>query len=342
MKKKILHILSSNSYSGAENVAITIINECKKDYEFAYCSPQGPISKNLEENEIIFIPVKKISIIHLQKIVNKYKPDIIHAHDYRASTVSALLHFKGRVISHIHCNAPFMKKLNPKSLFYKLCTKRFFKIIAPSIEIFEEMYCIKKIRNKTEVSYNFIDKSRILSLSKVEKKDNYDIFYFGRLSQEKGIINFINIIKLIKNKTPNIKAVVIGGGPLENECKELISKYNLFDNVLLVGFQKNPYTFIRKSKFGIMPSIYEGFGLTAIEAMSLGKPVLNSGAGGFKSIFKNNSEFICKNQQDFYEKSILLLTENDKYNQFSQKSIKIANRYSSLQEWKKLIENNYN
>ena len=64
MKKNILHLLASNSYSGAENVVCTIIDNFN-EYNMYYCSPDGPIKKTLEDRNIKFIPLKRLSILKI-------------------------------------------------------------------------------------------------------------------------------------------------------------------------------------------------------------------------------------------------------------------------------------
>ena len=59
-------------------------------------------------------------------------------------------------------------------------------------------------------------------------------------------------------------------------------------NIKMIGYQSNPFPWIIASNVGIMPSKYEGFGLTAIEATILNKKVLNSGVGGLSYIYRNN------------------------------------------------------
>ena len=46
MKKKVLHILASNSFSGAENVVCTIVKNMTDEYDMYYCCPQGDIGEN--------------------------------------------------------------------------------------------------------------------------------------------------------------------------------------------------------------------------------------------------------------------------------------------------------
>ena len=56
---KVLHILNTNNFSGAENVVINIINNMKNNNELVYVSPEGPIRDYLEENDIMYEPIKK-------------------------------------------------------------------------------------------------------------------------------------------------------------------------------------------------------------------------------------------------------------------------------------------
>ena len=77
MEKKILHLLASNSYSGAENVACTIIENLSGEYDMVYCCPRGTIEENLGEKRIRFLPLKKLSFFEVNRAIREYKPDII-------------------------------------------------------------------------------------------------------------------------------------------------------------------------------------------------------------------------------------------------------------------------
>ena len=57
---KVLHLLQSNRFSGAENIACQIISMCSEEkIEFAYASPDGPIRDALKERNIKFLPIKE-------------------------------------------------------------------------------------------------------------------------------------------------------------------------------------------------------------------------------------------------------------------------------------------
>ena len=111
----ILHILNTGSFSGAENVVISIINEFQKrnieNIELIYVSLEGSIRKRLEKEKIKYEPIKKMSVGEIKRVIKKYNPDIIHAHDFTASIICAVSAKKIPVISHIHNNCPWLKKI---------------------------------------------------------------------------------------------------------------------------------------------------------------------------------------------------------------------------------------
>ena len=307
-KKTVLHLLASSLYSGAENVACTIIENMSSEYDMMYCSPNGPIGEILNSKGICYVPINKLTVSELKRVIKSYSPDIIHAHDFKASIIASIFYRKSRIVSHIHKNDPKMKKVSLKSVLYFLLSKRFYKIVGVSDSILDEYVFKKTITKKYVTIVNFVDKDAVLrKADEFSISKNYDLFYFGRLSEEKNPLEFIEIVKMLENS--EVKCVMVGDGPLRDECEKLINLYNLEKNIELVGFKSNPYPYIKASKIGVMPSKFEGFGLAAVESLILNKPVLNSGVGGLKEVFKNNEEFICLNRYD-YVKKIKMLMEN--------------------------------
>lgn len=111
---RILHLLNSDRFSGAENVVCQIIGLFKDDtsIEMAYCSPDGQIRDTLTERNINFYPVSKLSVSEIKRVLNLYDPDIIHAHDYTASVLVSLSGTRKTIVSHLHNNSPWLKKRN--------------------------------------------------------------------------------------------------------------------------------------------------------------------------------------------------------------------------------------
>lgn len=333
MKKKVLHLLASNSYSGAENVVCTIIDNCSDKYDMYYCSLDGTIRDILEKRNIKFIPLKRLSIFELKKIIKDYKIDIIHAHDYKASFISVF--FNVRIISQLHLNWDFSTSWNIYTIVYRLIMHRFSKIIAVSKEIVDEAVFSKNKSDKFTVLTNVINKNEVLKKGNEFESTYYDLVFVGRLTKIKRPEIVIEITKRLREKYPSIRTCIIGGGELERNCRELVKKYNLEDNVEMLGFKENPFPYVKNSKVALMPSSHEGLGLVAIESMILGTIVINSGAGGLKTIFHNHSKYICKEIDDYVNKiDELLKVDKNTYKDDCNKMIK---KFTDIKKYKKRL-----
>lgn len=156
---KVLHVLASSRFSGAENVVCQIVNMFKdeRNIEMAYCSVDGEIRQALDERGVKFFPVTKLKKKELKEVINKYNPDIIHAHDMRASYVSAQACGKIPLISHIHNNAFDSRGLSIKSIAYFLAAKKARHIFWVSKSSFDGYFFHKFFSKKSSVLYNVID-----------------------------------------------------------------------------------------------------------------------------------------------------------------------------------------
>ena len=308
---KILHVLYSNKYSGAENVACQIIEMLKSDtsVEMAYCSRDGQISGVLQKKGILFYPVKDLSKKELKEVVSVFKPDIIHAHDFRASIVCSKLSKKLPVISHLHNNSPWLKKFCLKSVVYGLSCRKYKKILTVSDSVFDEFIFGKYFRNKLICIGNPINVDAIRKKSDdylCEKR--YDICFCGRLTTPKNPYLMLDVLSKL---TVDFSAVIIGDGELKDDVVRKIEELQLSDKVELVGFQDNPYPIMKNCKLLLMPSVWEGFGLVAVEALALGLPVVCSNAGGLPTIVNDECGKICKAEYQYVDEINKLLSDDE-------------------------------
>jgi glycosyltransferase involved in cell wall biosynthesis len=309
MKRRILHLLASNSYSGAENVVCTIIDNCSDKYEIFYCSPDGPIREILKSRNINFIPLDKFSISTVKKIVKDYGIDIVHAHDFKASFIASFLNV--RVVSQLHCNYKILPCRTLVGMVYGVIQRNFDKIVVVSKEILESASFRKKIEDRVVVINNVLDSKMVIDKSREFDTDMYDMIFVGRLIPLKRPLLFIDIVNDLKKKEPNIKACIIGDGELYEECRRKIVNDNLETNIEMFGFKSNPFPYIKNSKVAVLTSECEGLPMTVIEAMILGTIVVNSGVGGLKEMFDGYWKYICY-KKDEYVSCIEELLKNDK------------------------------
>lgn len=301
--KKVLHLLPSNSFSGAENVVCTIIENNTK-YDMYYCSPKGPIEEVLKERNIKYIPIKKFRPKYLRKICKENNIDIIHAHDYKASFLASLSNFKGKIISQLHTNWDFNNTWNKYTIVYNIALKKFDKVIVVSKTVVENAVYAQKNKNKFVVIDNVIDKKRVIEKSKEIDTNFYDLIYVGRLCEVKRPLLLLDILKEVKKEIPSIKMCVIGSGDLEEDFKNKIKEDDLEKNVDMLGFKSNPFPYVKNSKVALLTSIHEGLPMSVIECMILGVPVLNSGVDGMSILFKNHPNYMCDDIKEYSNKII--------------------------------------
>ena len=101
-------------------MAAYIIKDLNDDYEMLYTSPNGPIKDSLIDRNINYMAMEKLSIKEIKNIINIFKPDIIHAHDFTATVKCAMINSKIPVISHIHQNPNWLKGINKNSTILRL------------------------------------------------------------------------------------------------------------------------------------------------------------------------------------------------------------------------------
>ncbi|WP_027339032.1 glycosyltransferase [Halonatronum saccharophilum] len=178
--------------------------------------------------------------------------------------------------------------------------------------------------NRIEVIYNPCDVEKINRLANEDLEREYKeifknpvIINIGRLTKQKGQWHLIRAFSKIKKEIPNAKLVILGQGELEDYLKELANNLGLIDDVHFLGFQKNPFKFIKNSTVFAFSSLYEGFGNVITEAMACGIPVVSTDCkAGPREILAPNTDIRKSTKAIEYAKYGILVPVCDgvKYN----------------------------
>lgn len=314
--KTIVHLLYSKDFSGAENVALTIITNMRtinNNIRYIYVSQIGNMKKYCEDYEIEFYGLKDFSMRSIKKMIKDLHPDLIHAHDAKASVKSALLVYKIPIISHLHNNNPWMKKKGLYTLLYLFTSYKYKKIILVSKSIENEFVLSKLLKNKMKLVGNPINYKEILKYKDNKKK--YDLVFVGRLVEEKNPLLFIEICKKACEKIPELKALILGNGYLYSTVEKEIQKGKLEENIDLMGFVNPPYIYICQSKIQLITSKWEGYGLVAVEAMLLGTVVVAAEVGGLVDLIDGESGYLFTDSDRAAKIVISLLNDKALYNE---------------------------
>lgn len=167
--------------------------------------------------------------------------------------------------------------------------KRFSKLLsvsegtnAQNREDLSDKYGIAK--DKFCTLHNFINAEEVLRKSAIPLEKEIERKYFkqgyrvfinvARLSIEKDQTSLILAFARVSREIPKLTLLILGEGALREQLEGLISELGLKNKVFLLGFQANPYNFLKKADFFALSSEHEGLPLVLAEAMILKRPIL--------------------------------------------------------------------
>ena len=309
---KVMHVLNSRIYSGAEKVVCQIIHAFQGEVEMVYCSPESDIVRKMVEAQgVTYLPMKTMSVSELSRVIREQKPDLIHAHDMRAGFFSALCCGKIPLVSHIHNNAYDARGLSPKTVGYLLAGFRAKHIFWVSQSSFDGYAFHKLFARKSSVLYNVIDTDEIYTkLSQDSNSYDYDLIYVGRLTYQKNPQRLLRLCARLKESKPDLKVAIVGTGELEEELKALSQELNLEDTVRFLGFQPNPIKMVACSKAMILTSRWEGTPMCALEAMALGTPVVSTPSDGMKDLLTDGvSGYLTESDEQMAKDLLKIFTQ---------------------------------
>lgn len=96
----------------------------------------------------------------------------------------------------------------------------------------------------------------------------------GRLTDQKGQFYLIELAKILRERNIEFTLLIAGTGELEDELKKRISKEGLSSSVHLLGFLEDMDSFMNYIDVFLLPSVFEGFSFTLLEAMHSGLPIV--------------------------------------------------------------------
>jgi len=174
---------------------------------------------------------------------------------------------------------------------------------------------------------------RIYSFDLVASKyDRPTILYLGRIKKYKSIQDLICAFKIVKEKLPESKLMIVGTGDYLPNLKALAHRLGLDDSVEFPGFvsQENKLERMRKAHVGVLPSIREGWGLTNIECNAVGTTVVAADSPGLRDSVKDGVTGLLYPYGDIESLAtkLLMILTDEKYRQkLEQDALKWAQTF---------------
>ena len=316
IEKALINLLDNIDYSKYE---VTLVLE-KKEGAFLKDLNKHVILKELKVSNSKIVPIRKLinlsrKLIFKLKNKNKYDFSCCYAtYSYSANKLALIGSSNSSL--YVHSNYKDLYSKDESYEFFNTRNVDYFKHIIfvsnESKDYFEELY--PKLKDKLKVINNFIDIDNIKKLSEEKlniKKNNKTLLFVGRLDDSsKKLGRAINLVKNISN----IDLWVVGDGPDRNKYESLVNKYNLNDRVTFFGRQKNPYSYMKESDYIILTSDYEGFPVTYLEALVLGKQIITTIPVSDDKIDIRDYAYIVSKDEDKMVKEVKDILNNPKKN----------------------------
>ncbi len=227
------------------------------------------------------------------------KVDVMHAHGVRAAWIGAMacqLCAKPLVFTAHNLCPPPRRDLSSKLIRWALhqCDEVIgvSKAVGTSLQKYDDDFSnFRVIANGVDLqeidAMIDVNSSWIQLGMKFEPKSTMVIAAAGRLEPEKGYDYLLHAASLIHPMYPEVTFLLMGDGSEKNKLASLIPGYGLTQNVLMPGQMRNIPALFSKSQLVVAPSLSEGQGITALEAMAAKRCVVASDTGGLSETIED-------------------------------------------------------
>lgn len=280
-------------------------------------------------------PLYSLALASKMVEVAKYeKLDLLHVHYAIPHATSAYLAKQMlrevsnlKIITTLHGTDITLAGLEPSFLpLVKFSIEQSDGVTAVSRFLKEKTLTNYNIEKDIRVIHNFIDTSiyrpdaQCICKKKIAPRGEKLLVHTSNFRQVKRVQDTIRILEKVKKEVP-CKLLLIGDGPDRSECERLSRELGLYEDVRFLGKQEGLVDILTSADIFLMPSQSESFGLSALEAMACGLPVVSSSVGGLPELVSHNEcGYIAEiGDIDRMAKYVVqLLTNPKKYEIFSE------------------------
>lgn len=329
MSKKIIFVITGLGLGGAEKQICLLADKLSfQNNEVNIVVLNGnvnvtPLSKSIRIHKLHMKknPLGLLNaVLSLAKIIDFFKPDIVHGHMFHANIVARLAKIFSCNKYKLVCTAHSKNEGGHiRMLVYRLtdflCDVT-TNVSKEALDVFIKKKAFSK--SKSIPIYNGIDtelfKYDPLQRDKIRHSfniinDDSLILSVGRLTEAK---DYPNLLKALLDLPERYKLVIIGDGEARNEVERTIINYGLENRVKLLGSISNVAAYYSACDIYVSSSKWEGFGLVVAEAMSCQRLVVATNAGGVAEVVGDMNYIVPVSDPRSLAKKINEVMEYDK------------------------------
>lgn len=316
----ILHLVSSGGMFGAERVILNIADHSHDRFSFvgAIANRHNPHLEVIDEarksglETAVFDSYGRYdfgTVFRVRKFIKENNVSIVHTHNYKSDIVGFLstLFSKTKWIATNHVWHGLDRKLRVYERIDAFILRFATQVIAVSNEIKKDLLAKNIPEQKVCVIDNGIDicqfnRSRSTGIVREElgiQKNDIVVTIVGRLSPEKGHKTFLKAAKDVSIQKNNVKFLIVGGGPIEEELHAEASRLELNGYVVFAGIRKDMPAIYAISDFLVNASSIEGLPMTILEAMAAKIALIVTPVGAISEVIKHEVNGLIVDTGDY-------------------------------------------
>jgi glycosyltransferase involved in cell wall biosynthesis len=255
----------------------------------------------------------------LRQLLHNRRFDIIHDNQTLGYGILLMKAFEIPIVATVHHPLPIDRKTDiahidrawerfGRIMFYPfvmqhLVTRRMDRVIAVSESAAEETRNAFKVpRSKIRVVHNGIDTDMFRRLDGERRERGRLVIVANTVDRKKGVIYLLRALQLLREEI-DVKLTIVDRGAPDNEyTPALVGRFGLDGSVDFTGkvSLEELVRYYATAEVAVVPSLYEGFGLPAAEAMACGLPVVATTAGALPEVVEDGRSGILVPPRDHY------------------------------------------
>lgn len=335
MKKKLLFLIHDLGHGGAEKVLVNLVNNMDPTkFDITVMALfGGGVNEQFLKPHIRYRAVFKKPFpgnSHLMKlltprqlhkwfITDHYDIEIAYLEGPAVRIISGCPDPDTNLVSWIHCTMRSEKEFSVGFRSYneaKDCIARFHKnvFVSQGVKTAFEEYCA--ICNGV-VLYNTNQSDKIISIAdepmdEVFREDEIKLIGVGKIEEVKGFDRLAHIHKRFIGEGYPVHTYILGEGSKRDELSAYLEKENLQNSFTFLGYQTNPYKYVKNCDLFVCSSHSEGFSTAATEALIVGTPVVTTLVSGMKEMLGEGNEWgiVTENDEESLYQGIKCLLDN--------------------------------
>ena len=297
---RVVHVDTERGWRGGERQAFWLAERLARQGHRSVLAvrPGEPLAARAAAAGIATIPLAPfaemdfIAALSLRQAIVREDADIVHAHTGHAVALAAMATIGTDARMVLTRRVTFPLKRNPASLWkyaradamIAVCQAAAVALVKSGIE-----------SARITVAYSGVDLARVIPPASAETLSSLGVasgvplvVMVAALVRHKDPLTFVRAMDGARRTVPNIQALMVGEGNLRADVEREISILGLGDCVHLAGYRTDADSLMSVADVVALSSSDEGIGGVVIDAMSFGKPVAATAAGGIPEVVVND------------------------------------------------------